>query len=1110
MGGVDFKDVDNYLSVKTAELNAALAVESVGGLDDLSTKMQRFGQLPGGYSYTGPGSGANPATNLGYRGRTTGNRQAISTNYAVQQSAEYFRNRIGGLDEGQQKAILNASFFEGGPAGGAGGTARKVSGAEKIDETRTMLSENIKALQSPASAGYGKSSIAGGKIREGAKTMAVLFRKAGLEALGAELENEAKKGKGKTGVDLRTANVELAQMMMGLLSVGLPGMAYDPTGPGIMAGGGQNMIGSQLAAGGGGGPVTTKGMVSAAARAAREGYTTAGLDSRYGALGKTGKRKRFFAGRAVDRANAGRMAGITMAGDSRLTEQGRLQKEAAGDKARQTKQLLRIKQLDKFTQAELKLRGDLVGSIEGITMSFNDQITEMDRLQTQYAEVSDKELNQRLKTLDAKQMVDKDLTDAEIAEVKYLEGLRKLREANSRETTHGISEINKSRKSEKENIDKSTAARISERKAMLEFQRAVRVQAITDAEVKTRNEAAGLRGLQDDGYGITNREIADADKNARRARIRAGGAGDSGAAFREAFAYGDTDALLEFEDGVVDVANTMKSSFASAFQSISSGATTVGGAIAGMAQNILNSISQASSQMFTNMLFSRMSGQFSQGGLVPGYASGGVVTGGSGNKDDVLTKMQGGEFVIKKSSAQQIGYGTLNAINSYAGGGGVPQDNSNAAMGKMGAIAAGAGAVSGMIGAAMQDKPPAPLPMQDYGKGRGQYGYFGGADPDAGQVDSISGGRGRAQVSLGKSFSYYRRDPDSGELISERARPTEGRFEVSSRLSLLGRLGGDPQTRRMFGKEQKMASYQQYLADETKSRADQIQAVEDQKKARRIQAGVNAVMMIGGAYAMDKMQAAKMAKVGGADPAGWEGYGASAATTSAGAYDGAKPHFGQYAGAIETGANIGVPQLLRNPPVTSTNQMNLLDSHQGSPSIRNNMRQGGASGSFGSLGDGKYGFKPDWNAAGIGGGGGGANGGLARVMGGEYVMSPEAVRTYGTDFMTELNRGNAPGFANGGPVGFSNGGPVGGATVGGGGGIGTTNNVRINVNIDKRGAPEASADSKSEDPTAQGQQAEDNNEVLNNKEFAGVLEGVVLEQIVKQQRPGGLLSPNTP
>ena len=853
----------------------------------------------------------------------------------------------------------------------------------------------------------------------------------------------------------------------------------------------ENMYGPQLSKGLNATSRLDKGQVSAMMRTAQEGLTTAGLDSRYGALSRTGARKRHFAGRAVDRVSAGKMAGITMAGDTLIEEQGRLQKEGAGDKARQARQLLTLKQRDKFIQAEIKLRSTLVGSIQDITMSYDAQAALLKKFEKDYADASQTEIESKLKALDAQQKKDDDLSSSQIAEVKYLEGLRKLREANSRETTHGISEINKSRKSEKENIDKSTAARISERKAMLEFQRAVRVQAITDAEVKTRNEAAGLRGLQGEGYGITNKEIADADKNARRARIRAGGAGDPGAAFREAFAYGDTDALLEFEDGVVSVANTMKSSFASAFQSISSGATTVGGAIAGMAQNILNSISQASSQMFTNMLFSRMGGGFSQGGLVPGYASGGVVTGGSGHQDDVLTRMQGGEFVIKKSAAQQIGYGTLNAINSYAGGGGVPQDNSNAAMGKMGAIAAGAGAVSGMIGAAMQPGAPKPLPMQDYGMGRGQYGFLGGADPDAGMGDSISGGRGKAQVSLGKGFAYYRRDPDTGELISERARPTEGRFEVSSRLSLLGRLGGDPQTSRMFGKEQKMASYQQYLADETKSRADQIQAVEDQKKARRIQAGVNAAMMIGGAYAMDKMQAAKLAEqqkyaghpaATGNPPEGWAPpYDArlsdpnyTVSPYERGLGGGQSPTYRFRGGSSYQNAHAPMGNIF---PTPGTNQTGLPDTtfQRLNPTTQQLIN--------------------------IGGGGGGANGGLARVMGGEYVMSPEAVRTYGTDFMTELNRGNVPGFANGGPVG--------GAAVGGGGGMGNTNNVRINVNIDKRGAAEVSAESKTEDPTARSQEADDNNEVLNNKEFAGVLEGVVLEQIIKQQRPGGLLSPSS-
>ena len=57
--------------------------------------------------------------------------------------------------------------------------------------------------------------------------------------------------------------------------------------------------------------------------------------------------------------------------------------------------------------------------------------------------------------------------------------------------------------------------------------------------------------------------------------------------------------------------------------------------------------------MFTNMLFSGLGPQKAHGGLVRGYSGGGVVTGGSGYKDDVITKMQGGEYVIKKSAAQK-------------------------------------------------------------------------------------------------------------------------------------------------------------------------------------------------------------------------------------------------------------------------------------------------------------------------------------------------------------------------------------------------------------------------------------------------------------------------
>ena len=57
-------------------------------------------------------------------------------------------------------------------------------------------------------------------------------------------------------------------------------------------------------------------------------------------------------------------------------------------------------------------------------------------------------------------------------------------------------------------------------------------------------------------------------------------------------------------------------------------------------------------------------------GASPKFAAGGVVP-GYGNGDTVPAMLTPGEFVIKKSSAQSIGYGNLHNINRYAEGGNV-------------------------------------------------------------------------------------------------------------------------------------------------------------------------------------------------------------------------------------------------------------------------------------------------------------------------------------------------------------------------------------------------------------------------------------------------------
>jgi hypothetical protein len=64
--------------------------------------------------------------------------------------------------------------------------------------------------------------------------------------------------------------------------------------------------------------------------------------------------------------------------------------------------------------------------------------------------------------------------------------------------------------------------------------------------------------------------------------------------------------------------------------------------------------------------------------------------------------------------------------------------------------------------------------------------------------------------------------------------------------------------------------------------------------------------------------------------------------------------------------------------------------------------------------------------------------------------------------------------------------------------------VRVNVNVDKSGKVEASA--KSEDGDSK---ESDREEIENNKELGALLQTVVVQELVKQQRPGGLLNSST-
>jgi TP901 family phage tail tape measure protein len=159
---------------------------------------------------------------------------------------------------------------------------------------------------------------------------------------------------------------------------------------------------------------------------------------------------------------------------------------------------------------------------------------------------------------------------------------------------------------------------------------------------------------------------------------------DIAQAFFDTFDYSKETLFRDVELGAIDTAKTIKSEFNNAFQSIIDGTANVGDAFQTMASNIAKRIQQVALELGTNVFFNSIFGSmgglpdifksvtggggkglfgFSKGGIVKGYASGGSVVGGSGNKDDVPAMLSGGEYVIRKSAVQKYGTGMLEMLN---------------------------------------------------------------------------------------------------------------------------------------------------------------------------------------------------------------------------------------------------------------------------------------------------------------------------------------------------------------------------------------------------------------------------------------------------------------
>lgn len=143
------------------------------------------------------------------------------------------------------------------------------------------------------------------------------------------------------------------------------------------------------------------------------------------------------------------------------------------------------------------------------------------------------------------------------------------------------------------------------------------------------------------------------------------------AGFKNQFSYSELDKMRELEKSAVDLGATMKSSFADAFKSFSMGTQSAGQAFKSFGMGILDRISSIVSNISTNMLFGAIGSMFpasgfmsSLGSAMKGYSSGGLVTGGSGIRDDVSMMASSGDFMMKKSAVNKYGVSFMSTLNN--------------------------------------------------------------------------------------------------------------------------------------------------------------------------------------------------------------------------------------------------------------------------------------------------------------------------------------------------------------------------------------------------------------------------------------------------------------
>ena len=522
-----------------------------------------------------------------------------------------------------------------------------------------------------------------------------------------------------------------------------------------------------------------------------------------------------------------------------------------------------------------------------------------------------------------------------------------------------------------------------------------------------------------------------------------------------------------------------------------------------------------------------------RGGLIKRYAGGGMVTGGSGNRDDVPAYLQAGEYVVRKSAVQKYGPELIERLNDR-------KVNRNS------------------------------LKRRRF--------------------------QGGGYANKGFAFSTDELMTNQYDFTGSASHPSGGSFNVDSRLSALAQTdSNNPMNQLKWDRESALQNYlkERQAYEEDKKR--QMEAYKKRRMGVWKQLGIQIAMNVATAGLGKLLSGAGKAAADAKDdkseiPKDWaetsqKNMDAIGAETKAlnqqmqhmpYGYDSSfdyKPMnaLGGRYGMIRKSSTpqmLDIPKFSRGGYISQHGLSSGWSSVLGGANMKygfgkqtgkgfggmwsNRMDLGSLLGLLGGMGGGMMGGMGGGMMGGMGGGGAGllggvklrhgfgkqtgkgfggewsnsiglgtllgglgglggmvgfANGGSAGrdnvpslLMGGEYVVKKDAVDKYGVNFFDRLNGGRLKHFAEGGYVG--EGAPNAGGEGVTGGPSSVSNNINISVTVEKNGNVTSTTGNEEDENKNTN---ENLSETERAQDFAKKIKGAVVNEIVYQQRPGGLL-----